>query len=87
MLGAICFGTVFGFPFIVWGLFLMFDRDRTWQRKLAKSKTNKPPKRTSAWDMRQKIYGSIMVIIGTVILIALALFNLAAQSVSPPAPF
>lgn len=86
MLGAICFGTVFGFPFIAWGLLLMFDRDRTWQRKLSRSKASKPLKRTRAWDTRQVIYGSAMVIIGTVILIALALFNLAAQQISPPAP-
>jgi len=87
MLGAICFGTVFGFPFIVWGLFLIFDRDRTWQRKLEKSKSNEPLKRTQAWDTRQIIYGAIMVTVGTAILIALALINFAAQQISPPAPF
>jgi len=87
MAGAICFGTIFGFPFIVWGLFLMLDRDRTWQRKLNKSKASEPPKRTRAWDTRQIIYGTVMIIIGTTILIALALFNLAAQQISPPAPF
>ena len=87
MIGAICFGTVFGFPFIAWGLFLIFDRDRTWQKQLEKSKANTPPKRTSAWDTRQIIYGSILVAFGTIILISLALINLAAQNMSPPAPF
>ncbi len=87
MLGALCFGTVFGFPFIAWGMFLMFDRDRTWQRKIEKSKSNEPLTRTKAWDTRQKIYGSVMIFIGTTILIALAVINYAAQQLSPPAPF
>lgn len=85
MLGALCFGTVFGFPFITWGLFLIFDRDRTWQKKIEKSK--KPLQRTSGWDTRQIIYGSLLVIFGTAVLIVLTLFNFAAQSISPPAPF
>jgi len=85
MLGALCFGTVFGFPFITWGLFLIFDRDRTWQKKIEKSKN--PPKRTPAWDTRQIIYGSVLVILGIVILISLTMFNIAVQSISPPAPF
>lgn len=87
MLGALCFGTVFGFPFIVWGLFLAFDRDRTWQKKLEKAKSKTPLVRTKAWDMRQKIYGSILVIIGTALLIGLALINYAAQSISPTLNF
>lgn len=87
MLGALCFGTVFGFPFIAWGLFLIFDRDRTWQKKINKSKSNTPVQRTRAWDLRQIIYGTLLVIFGSGVLIAFALFNLAAQSVSPPAPF
>lgn len=87
MLGAICFGTVFGFPFITWGLFLMFDRDRTWQKQLEKSKSNTPPKRTPAWDMRQKIHGAVLVTIGTIILVGLVAINLAVQTISPPAPF
>lgn len=87
MLGAICFGAVFGFPFIAWGLFLMFDRDRTWQKQMEKSKASSPPKRTPAWDMRQRLYGAILIIIGTTLLVGLALINLALQSISPPAPF
>lgn len=87
MIGAICFGTVFGFPFIAWGLFLIFDRDRTWQRKLQKSNSSIPLKRTKAWDSRQILYGTIMVILGTTILVALALINLAVQQISPPSPF
>lgn len=86
MIGALCFGTVFGFPFIAWGLFLIFDRDRTWQKKLAKSKSKKPLDRTPAWDTRQIIYGATLVILGVVILIALILFNLAIQNISPPFP-
>ena len=84
MISAICFGAVFGFPFILWGLFLIFDRDRTWQHILAKSKSNTPPKRTRAWDIRQQIYGTLMVIIGTLILLGLTILNFAAQQISPP---
>lgn len=87
MLGALCFGTVFGFPFITWGLFLIFDRDRTWQKKVEKNQSKTPLQRTSTWDTRQIIYGSLLVLFGTVILIALALINFAAQSISPSAPF
>lgn len=87
MVGALCFGTVFGFPFIVWGLFLMFDRDLTWQKKLEKSKSKQLPTRTSAWDKRQKLYGAMLVVFGTAILVSFTLFNLAAQSISPTLDF
>ena len=35
MIAAICFGALFGVPFIIWGLILIRDRDRTWQKKTA----------------------------------------------------
>jgi len=84
MLGALCFGTVFSFPFITWGLFFIFDRDRTWQKKTEKSKSKEALIRTRAWDTRQIIYGTILVTIGVVVWIALFAINLAAQSLSPP---
>ena len=87
MLGALCFGTVFGFPFITWGLFLIFDRDRTWQKKNERHKSKDPLIRKQAWDTRQIIFGSILIAFGVIILVVLILFNLAAQSISPPAPF
>ena len=87
MIAALCFGALFGLPFIVWGLLLIFDRSRTWQKKLVHSKANTLPKRTRAWDIRQIIYGTLMVIFGAVIIIALSLFNYAAQNISPPPPF
>lgn len=83
MLGALCFGTVFGFPFIIWGLFLIFDRDRTWQKKIEKNKSKTALIRTQTWDTLQIIYGAILVVIGVVILVALVVFNLAAQSLTP----
>lgn len=83
MLGALCFGTVFGFPFITWGLFLMFDRDRTWQKKVEKHQSKDALIRTPSWDTRQMIYGAILITFGVVILVALVSFNLAAQSLSP----
>ena len=84
MIGALCFGTVFGFPFITWGLFLIFDRNRTWQKKVEKNKTKEALIRTEIWDRLQIIYGTILIIIGIIILVALVLFNLAAQSLTPP---
>lgn len=86
MIAALCFGALFGLPFIVWGLLLIFDRSRTWQKRLAQSKANVIPQRTRAWDVRQIIYGMFMVILGAVIIIALSLFNYAVQGISPP-PF
>jgi hypothetical protein len=87
MLGALCFGTAFGFPFITWGLFLIFDRDRTWQKKIEKNTSKTALIRTQAWDTRQIIYGSILLIIGIIILFSLVLFNLTAQSLTPvPTP-
>ncbi len=83
MLGALCFGIVFGFPFITWGLFLMFDRDRTWQKKVERHRSKEALIRTQAWDTRQMIYGAILVAFGVIILFALVVFNLAAQSLSP----
>ena len=87
MIAALCFGTLFGFPFIIWGLLLIFDRSRTWQKKLAHGTANHPPKRTRAWDIRQIIYGALLVAFGTAVVIAFSLFNYAAQGISPPPPF
>ena len=87
MLAAICFGSIFGVPFIVWGFILIIDRDRTWQRNLRRARGNMAPRRTSAWDRRQIIYGALLIIFGSAALVALSLFNYLAQSISPPAPF
>lgn len=87
MIPALCFGAVFGFPFIIWGLLLIFDRGRTWQKKLANSAASHPPKRTRAWDIRQIIYGALLIAFGAAVIIAFSLFNYAAQSISPPPPF
>ena len=87
MIPALCFGAVFGCPFIIWGLLLIFDRGRIWQKKLANSASSHPPKRTRAWDIRQIIYGALLIAFGAAVIIALSLFNYAAQSISPPPPF
>ena len=87
MVAALCFGGLFGAPFIIWGLLLIFDRSRSWQKKLIHSSAASPPHRTRAWDIRQIIYGMLLIIFGIVLVIALSLFNYAAQSISPPAPF
>lgn len=85
MIAALCFGALFGLPLIVWGMLLIVDRDRAWQKKLTRA--DSPLQRNRAWDIRQIIYGTLLVIFGAVILIALTLFNYAAQGISPPAPF
>lgn len=85
MIAALCFGALFGLPFIVWGLLLIVDRDRAWQKK--RTRAASPLQRNRAWDIRQIIYGTLLIVFGIAILIALTLFNYAAQSLSPPAPF
>ena len=85
MIAALCFGASFGLPLIVWGLLLIFDRDRAWQKKLTRAVG--PLQRNRAWDSRQIIYGTLLIVFGAAIIIALTLFNYAAQSLSPPAPF
>ncbi|MCY3779991.1 MAG: hypothetical protein OXG78_06760 [Chloroflexi bacterium] len=87
MVAAICFGAVFGFPFIVWGIILIVDRDRTWQRKLLRGNPGESPRRTAAWDRRQIVYGVLLVLFGAGAFILLASFNYLAQAISPPAPF
>ncbi len=87
MLAAICFGSIFGLPFIVWGVILIVDRDRSWQRNLQRSHGDSPPRRTPAWDRRQIIYGTLLVVFGATILLLFSAFNYLAQAVSPPAPF
>ncbi len=83
---ALCFGMFFGFPFIVWGWILIFDRDRTWQKRLRRSQSRQMPKRTRAWDIRQLTYGALMIVLGITIISLLTFFNYLAQGVSPPAP-
>lgn len=87
MLAAICFGTIFGAPFIVWGVILIVDRDRTWQRKLQRSKRASPPCRSASWDRWQIIQGSLLLVFGLTVLLLFSAFNYFAQSISPPAPF
>ena len=86
MIAAICFGALFGVPFIIWGLILIRDRDRTWQQKLQRSKANVPPKRSRAWDMRQQLYGLLLILFGVIVLLSLSLFNYLAEGITPPSP-
>lgn len=87
MIPALCFGSVFGLPFIAWGLILIIDRDRTWQRKLSRGRESPPPRRSRAWDRRQILYGSCLILFGAAILLLLSAANYWAQSIAPPAPF
>ena len=87
VIAAICFGSIFGVPFIIWGVILIVDRDRTWQRNLRRGIESTTPRRTSAWDRRQIFYGSLLIFFGVAVLFILSLFNYLAQSMSPSAPF
>lgn len=87
MIAALCFGGIFGCPFIIWGLILIFDRDRSWQKALQRSATDTPIQRTRNWDRRQVIYGALLIAFGVTVLMLLSLFNYLAQGISPPAPF
>lgn len=87
MLAAVCFGSIFGLPFVVWGLILIVDRDRSWQRKLQRSTGGRPPRRTASWDRRQIIYGTILLMFGLAVFLLFSAVNYWAQSFSPPAPF
>lgn len=87
MLAAICFGSIFGAPFVLWGMILIVDRDRSWQRKFERSRAERPPRRTASWDRRQIIYGTILVILGAAVFLLFSAFNYLAQSISPPPPF
>lgn len=87
MAAAICFGSIFGLPFIVWGVILVVDRDRSWQRKLQRSRAASPPRRSANWDRRQIIYGLLLAIFGVTVLLLFSAFNFLAQSISPPSPF
>ena len=86
MIAAICFGALFGVPFIIWGLILIRDRDRTWQKQLQRGKDAVPPQRTRAWDMRQQFYGLLLILFGVIVLLSLSLVNYLAQGISPLSP-
>ncbi len=87
LIAAFCFGAAFALPFIVWGIILIVDRDRTWQSRLRRSKPGDSPRRTQAWDRRQIVYGISLAAFGIAVLILLATFNFLAQRISPAAPF
>lgn len=87
MIAALCFGSLFGCPFIAWGIILILDRDRTWRKRLEKGRDPSPPQRTRSWDRRQIIYGSLLIMFGMAVLALLSAFNYLAQTLSPPAPF
>ena len=85
MLAAICFGAVFGVPFIIMGAILIFDRDRSWRR--VQQRATAPQRRSPAWDRRQILYGCLLICLGSFLLVALGVFNYLAQGISPPSPF
>ncbi len=87
MLAAVCFGSIFGLPFVVWGVILIVDRDRSWRRKFERSRADPPPRRTASWDRRQIIYGMILLMFGLSVFLLFSAVNYLAQSFSPPAPF
>ena len=74
-------------PFVIWGLLLVCDRDRAWQRAIQRSAAEKPLRRSRDWDRRQVVYGVLLIVFGVAILMLLAAFNFLAQAISPPAPF
>ena len=84
MLGALCFGAVFGLPFIIWGAILILDRERSWQRR--QRRATSPQRRGKAWDRRQIAYGCLLIALGIALFAALAAANYMLQAVSPPAP-
>lgn len=87
LIPAMCFGLFFGVPFIAWGMILIFDRDRSWQKRLQRSDSTCPPHRTWQWDRRQILYGTLLVAFGIMLFTVLSFFNYLAQNISPPAPF
>ena len=87
MIAALCFGSLFGCPFIAWGIILILDRDRTWRKRLERGRVSPPPRRTRNWDRRQIIYGSLLILFGIAVLALLSAFNYLAQALSPPPPF
>jgi len=87
MLAALCFGAAFSLPIIVWGLILLLDRDRSWQRHLRRSRSPSPPQRSQAWERRQILLGGLLIFFGAALWLLLAWFNIEAQRVSPPAPW
>ena len=87
LIPALCFGGAFGLPLIIWGLILIVDRDRSWQRKLRTSRATQPPRRSRAWDRRQILYGSLLMALGLALMALLSALNYLAQGISPPPPF
>ena len=61
--------------FVIWGLILVFDRDRTWQRTVQRSAAEKPLRRSRNWDRRQVVYGVLLTAFGITIIMLLAAFN------------
>ena len=87
VIAALCFGGIFGSPFIIWGLMLVFDRDRSWQKTRQRAAGDMPIQRTRGWDRRQVSYGILLIAFGITVLMLLGLLNFLAQQISPPAPF
>lgn len=77
-------GFVMGGPFVLWGLLLIFDKNRTWlvqERRNAKRLQNQQKRiRTPEWDRRQSIYGSLLVMVGVVIFLIVGLNGFRIQA-------
>lgn len=74
-------GFVIGTPFILWGLLLIFDKDRTWMvQERRNTKRGIVRKRTNQWEHRQSTYGSILVIVGIIALLIVGLNGFRIQA-------
>lgn len=74
-------GFVIGGPFVLWGLLLIFDRDRTWRvqnkRNVARGTLKE---RTQAWDRRQIMFGSILILLGAFLFLIMGLNGFRIQA-------
>jgi len=74
-------GFVIGGPFVLWGLLLIFDRDRTWrvqnQRNIVSGTVKE---RTLTWDRRQIMFGAILILLGTFLFFIMGLNGFRIQA-------
>ena len=73
-----------GGPFVLWGLLLIFDKDRTWKvqerRNMRRLHNQQTRKRTAEWDRRQSIYGSLLLLVGIIIFFIVGLNGFRIQA-------
>lgn len=80
MVNAVAASLILGAPFLLWGYWMIADRDRSWRvQQKRDAERGILRERTPGWDRRQQIYGSMLIVVGLLIMAGFMALNVIYQ--------